>query len=81
MNHQTATLFTHSQCPDSPKVRAWLVQHGIPFRERALDDEDDPEAVAALQATGSFVTPLLLAGDNSLIGYRPERLRTMFNID
>ena len=81
MDHNDVTLFTHSQCPDSPKVRDWLIQHGIEFRERALDDEDDPDAVAALQATGAFVTPLLLAGDDRLIGYREHRLRALFNID
>lgn len=81
MQHSNVTLFTHSRCPDSPKVREWLVRNGITFRERALDDANDPDAVTALQATGSFVTPLLLAGDDRLIGYRPERLRALFGID
>jgi glutaredoxin 3 len=71
------TLFTHAGCPDSPWVREWLERHGIRFTERSLDD--DPGAVEELSQTGLFVTPLLLVGDQRVVGFRRDRLEEIFN--
>jgi hypothetical protein len=34
----------------------------------------DPEAVEALIATGTFATPLLVAGHNRVLGFRSREL-------
>lgn len=72
-------LFTANACPDSPRVRDWLRQHGLHFTERSLDD--DPAAVEDLVQTGLFVTPLLLAGDQRVVGFRPQRLKELFDVE
>jgi glutaredoxin len=66
------TLFTQAGCAESAKVRAWLVEHGIAFTERDLNR--DPEAAQALTATGIFATPLLVVGEETVLGFRPEAL-------
>ncbi len=65
-------LYTQAGCAESAKVRAWLVEHGIAFTERDLNR--DPEAAQALAATGIFATPLLVVGEERVLGFRPEAL-------
>ncbi len=67
-------LYTQVSCAESEKVRAWLVDHGIPFTER--DASADQRAASALAATGTFATPLLVIGDTTVLGFRPDALRT-----
>ena len=63
-------LYTQAGCAESAKVRAWLVERGIAFTER--DVSRDPEAARALAATGIFATPLLVVGEETVLGFRPE---------
>jgi glutaredoxin len=65
-------LFTQAGCAESAKVRSWLTDHDIPFIER--NTSADPEAAAALAATGTFATPLLVVGEKRVLGFRPEAL-------
>ena len=65
-------LYSQAGCGESARVRAWLVEHGIAFRER--DVSADPEAARALAAMGLFATPLVVAGAMRILGYRPEAL-------
>ncbi len=65
-------LYTQTDCVESAKVRAWLVEHGIAFTERNVSA--DPEAAQALAATGIFATPLLVVGEEKILGFRPGAL-------
>lgn len=65
-------LYSQPDCTESAKVRAWLVDNGIAFTER--DTSADPEAAQALAATGTFATPLLVLGEKTALGFRPEAL-------
>ena len=65
-------LYTQAGCAESAQVRAWLTDHGIAHTER--DASADPEAAAALAATGTFATPLLVVGPTTVLGFRPEAL-------
>jgi len=65
-------LYTQTGCAESAKVRSWLTDHGIPFIER--DARADPDAAAALAATGTFATPLLVSGQTKILGFQPEAL-------
>ena len=69
---EAAILYTQADCAESAKVRAWLVDREIPFTER--DASGDPDAAQALSATGTFATPLLVVGDERVLGFRPEEL-------
>ena len=65
-------LYTQAGCAESARVRAWLTDRGIAFAER--DASTDLAAARALYATGTFATPLLVVGDDKVLGYRPEAL-------
>jgi glutaredoxin len=68
-------LYTQAGCRESAKVRAWLTERGIGFRER--DASADPEAATALAATGVFATPLLGVGERTVVGFRPHALAAL----
>ncbi len=74
MNDPTApaTLYTQAGCVESDSVRAWLTEHGVAFAER--DVTGDLNAAKALLATGIFATPLLLVGDERVLGFRPAEI-------
>ena len=72
MTDGLALLYTQPGCADSARVRAWLTEHDIPFAER--DVARDPGAALALAATGVFATPLLVQGDERVLGFRPREL-------
>ena len=69
-------LYAQAGCAESAKARAWLVEHGVSFTER--DAGSDPDAARALAATGTFATPLLVIGDDRVLGFRPEALAARF---
>jgi glutaredoxin len=69
---QGVVLYTQAGCADSRKVRTWLTEHGVAFRERNVTG--DVEAARALAATGMFATPLLVAGETKILGFRPAAL-------
>ncbi len=69
---QPATLYTQAGCAESAKVRSWLADRGVTFTER--DASSDPDAATALYATGTFATPLLVVGEEKVLGFRPEAL-------
>ena len=68
-------LYTQTGCAERAKVRTWLVSHAIPFIER--DAGSDPDAAAALAATGTFATPLLVSGDTRVLGFREQALAAL----
>ena len=72
MPHQTPILFTQTGCADSGKVRQWLAERGADFVERNVTG--DLDAAKALMATGIFGTPLLVVGDETVLGFRPDKL-------
>ncbi len=62
------TLFSQARCPDSARVRACLLGGGVAFIERNVTG--DLDAARALMATGTFATPVVLAGDRVVAGVR-----------
>ena len=65
-------LFTQTGCADSRRVRDWLTERGVAFVERNVTG--DVDAAKELLATGHFGTPLLVVGDETVIGFVRDRL-------
>jgi hypothetical protein len=65
-------LYTQAGCAESARVRSWLSDRGIAFTERSAST--DLAAARELYATGLFATPLLVVGDETVLGYRPRAL-------
>jgi glutaredoxin len=68
-------LYTQAGCAESARVRTWLAEHSIPFLER--DASADLEAAIALAATGIFATPLVVVGESTVFGFRPQALAAL----
>ena len=65
------TLFTQCGCADSDRVRTCLARGSVPFAERNVTG--DLDAARALLATGRFGTPVVVAGEQRILGARlPE---------
>jgi glutaredoxin len=69
------TLYTQDGCAESVDVRTWLVEHGVSFTER--DAGSAPDAARALAATGIFATPLLVIGDDRVLGFQEQALAAL----
>ncbi len=72
-------LYTQQDCGESPNVRDWLRERGVQFIER--DVSGDIDAARALYATGTFATPLLVAGETKVLGFRPNALAAALGIE
>jgi glutaredoxin len=72
-------LYTQAGCADSARVRAWLGERRIPFVERNVTG--DLAAAQELMATGTFATPLLVAGTHQVLGFRPAQLASALGIE
>jgi glutaredoxin 3 len=77
MTKLTPILFTQTGCADSGKVRDWLTKRGVEFVERTVTG--DLDAAKALMATGTFATPLLVVGDQTVFGMRPDELAAVLS--
>lgn len=69
-------LYIQPGCTESVRVRAWLNDRSIQFAEK--DVVRDPDAAAALAATGVFATPLLVVETERVLGFRPQELTRLF---
>jgi arsenate reductase-like glutaredoxin family protein len=65
-------LYTQAGCAESAQVRSWLTERGITFSER--NTSNDPESATELAATGVFATPVLVVGDQIVVGFRPKAI-------
>jgi glutaredoxin len=66
-------IFTQPDCPPCFVVKAFLDGLGVDYEER--DVSQDRLACEELrQKYGSNSTPTVVAGDNVLVGFNPERL-------
>jgi glutaredoxin len=72
-------LYTQQTCPESLKVRAWLLAHNVPFTEH--DVTTDLAAAKELYETGTFATPLLVVGDTKVLGFREAELAALLGSD
>lgn len=66
------TLYTTSTCPYCAKARAWLTQHGIPWRE--CNVETDTTCMARYEAQGAPGVPLVHVKGQWHLGFDPAWL-------
>lgn len=60
------TLYTQDGCAASSRVRACFLASAVPFVERNVSGNEG--AAMALLATGVFATPVVVAGERSVVG-------------
>ncbi len=71
------TLYSSHGCSHCRQLKAWLKQHGLPFRE--FDIQRNARAFKDFQRLGGRGVPLLLVGEQRIQGFNaktlPARLR------
>lgn len=73
------TLYTSADYPaESKRARDLLNQRGIPFAEKAMQQEGAQEELKAL--TGSILVPSIKVGSQSIRGYSEETWNNMLDL-
>ncbi|MEO0293039.1 MAG: glutaredoxin family protein [candidate division WOR-3 bacterium] len=72
-------VYTASNCPYCIKLKNFLKENGIKFKE--INISIYPEAVKELKnITGQVGVPVLLFGNQKIVGFNEEHLRKVLNI-
>jgi glutaredoxin len=65
-------LYATRDCGHCRRLKAWLKQHRIPFRE--FDIQRNARAFREFQRHGGAGAPLLVVGDRVIRGFQPNHL-------
>jgi len=74
-------VYCRSWCPDCRRARAWLDEHGIPYTEVDVDDNEVARSDAESLNDGRLHTPTFRLGDGVCVDFRPEKLKELLEID
>jgi len=75
----TIKVYTSSSCPYCMRVKKFLKDHGIKFKE--INVSRYPEAAKELKSkTGQTGVPVILFGNHKIIGFDENKLRRFLNI-
>jgi glutaredoxin-like protein NrdH len=64
-------VYSKPRCQQCTATKRWLTEHGIPF---VVEDIREPGNLAAAQALGHTSAPVVVVGDESWSGFRPDKL-------
>ncbi len=75
----TIKVYTSSSCPYCMRVKKFLKEHGIKFKE--INVSRYPEAAKELKRkTGQTGVPVILFGNHKVVGFDEGKLRRFLNI-
>jgi mycoredoxin len=60
---ETITMYTTSWCPDCRRVKSFLTQRGISYREINIEEDDDAEEIVMKANKGKRKVPTLKVGE------------------
>jgi mycoredoxin len=60
---ETITMYTTNWCPDCRRVKSFLAQRGISYREINIEEDDDAEEIVIKANHGKRKVPTLKVGD------------------
>lgn len=78
MSEKEVILFTQSACRFCHLEQAWLIEHGVAYKERNITD--DPSALAALEQIPAFGTPVTLIDGEVVFGFDQRKLSELLGI-
>lgn len=77
MSYLPITIYTQPTCQTCHRLKKFLVQKSIEYRER--DVTKDEEALAELQRLGFSSTPILLIGGEIVVGFDQAKLERLLS--
>jgi glutaredoxin 3 len=72
------TIYTNVGCSACHQAKEFLSQHNVSFVERNL--ADDPAARDELINLGFRAVPVIRAGNETMLGFSPVKLRKMLGL-
>lgn len=66
------TVYSRKGCQQCRMTKKWLTDRGIDFEEKNTSDNED--YVDEVRSLGYQALPVVVAGDQSWSGFRPDRL-------
>ena len=69
----TVTVYTTSTCPWCVRAKEYLKQKNVPFQEKNIEF-DRAGAQEMMQRTGQMGVPVIIDGDDVIIGFDRARL-------
>jgi glutaredoxin 3 len=69
----TVTVYTTTTCPWCTRAKEYLRQKGVPFQEKNIE-HDPAGAQEVMQRTGQMGVPVIIAGDDVIVGFDRARL-------
>jgi glutaredoxin 3 len=75
----TIKVYTNSSCPYCTRVKKFLKEHNIKFKE--INISTYPSAAKELKSiTGQTGVPVILMGSHKIVGFDESKLRRLLNI-
>jgi glutaredoxin-like YruB-family protein len=75
----TVKVYTNSSCPHCIRVKKFLKEHNIKFKE--INISAHPQAAKELKGiTGQTGVPVVLTGSHKIIGFNESKLRGILKI-
>ena len=72
-------VYTNSSCPYCSRVKSFLKEHGIKFKE--INISTYPSAAKELkEKTGQTGVPVILTGSHKIVGFDEGKLRRILKI-
>ncbi|MFB6203963.1 MAG: glutaredoxin family protein [Candidatus Nanohaloarchaea archaeon] len=66
-------VFTTPTCPYCTKVKNWLEENGYDYTEHNVA-EDREKAKKMIEKTGQRGVPQVFVGEETIVGYQPDRI-------
>jgi glutaredoxin 3 len=74
-SNKQVVMYTTATCPACVAAKQYLSRKGIPYEER--DVERSPSAAAEFERLGGRAVPLIVVGNETMVGLDPRRLDEM----
>lgn len=72
----TVTVYTKPSCPQCTMTKKTMDSLGINYE--TVDVTEDQAAYDKVVALGFMSAPVVIAGDESWAGFRPDRIKALF---
>src|ERR1044072_5439867 len=73
------TVYTSNDCRWCPVVKQYLVDKGVPYTERNVE-EDEAAAMEAFRLAGRRQTPVIAVGPGVVVGFQRRELDELLGL-
>lgn len=77
MTQPSITIYTQPTCQACHRLKAYLKQKGIEYHERNVSE--DETAFAKLQQLGASTTPVIVVGNEVIVGFDQAKLERLLS--